>query len=77
MDIMAKPVKDACVDMLKRGQRQRRYTLKKKYFDGVPANQVRTTSPVSCMNDLPQSTRYKTYVLTCHNFLVSTVYVTP
>jgi hypothetical protein len=51
MDIKAKPVKDACVDMLKRGQRQRRYTLKKKYFDGVLANQVRTTSPVSCMSD--------------------------
>jgi len=51
MDIKAKPVKDACVDMLKRGQRQRMHTLKKKYFDGVSANQVRTTSPVSCMSD--------------------------
>ena len=28
-----------------------RYRLKKKYFDGVAANQVRTTSPCSSMND--------------------------
>jgi hypothetical protein len=28
-----------------------RYRLKKKYFDGVPANQVRTTSPLKHMSD--------------------------
>jgi hypothetical protein len=28
-----------------------RYKLKKKYFNGVPANQVRTTSPISFMID--------------------------
>ncbi|XP_020398969.1 uncharacterized protein [Zea mays] len=28
-----------------------RYNLKKKYFNEVPANLVRTTSPVSCMTD--------------------------
>jgi len=28
-----------------------RYRLKKKYFDGVPANQVRTTSPLKSMTD--------------------------
>ena len=37
--------------MLKGGTRQMRYRLKKKYFDGVAANQVRTTSPCSSMND--------------------------
>ena len=47
MDVESNAVKDACVDMLKGGQRQMRYRLKKKYFTGVPANQVRTTSPVS------------------------------
>ncbi|KAL6846091.1 hypothetical protein ACP4OV_023539 [Aristida adscensionis] len=28
-----------------------RYRLKKKYFNGVPANQVRTTTPMRCMTD--------------------------
>ena len=51
MDVDSKAVKDACVDMLKGGQRQMRYRLKKKYFDGVPANRVRTTSPMKCMSD--------------------------
>ena len=51
MDVDSKAVKDACVDMLKGQQRQMRYRLKKKYFTGVPANQVRTTSPVSSIND--------------------------
>jgi len=43
-------VRAACVDMLKGGQRQMRHRLK-KYFDGVLANLVRTTSPVTCMTD--------------------------
>ena len=51
MDTDSNAVKDACVDMMKGGQRQMRYRLKKKYFDGVPANQVRTTSPLKCMTD--------------------------
>ncbi|KAG2572104.1 hypothetical protein PVAP13_7KG136855 [Panicum virgatum] len=51
MDTNSKPVKDACVDMLKGGQRQMRHRLKKQYFDDVPANQVRTTSPVNSMTD--------------------------
>jgi hypothetical protein len=50
MDVDSNSVKDACVGMLKGGQCQMRYRLK-KYFTGVPANQVRTTSPVSCMTD--------------------------
>ena len=51
MDTKSEAVQAACVDMLKGGQRQMRYRLKKKYFDGVPANLVRTTSPVTCMTD--------------------------
>jgi len=51
MDTNSVAVRAACVDMLKGGQRQMRYRLKKKYFDGVPANLVRTTSPVTCMTD--------------------------
>jgi len=27
------------------------YRLKNKYFNGVPANEIRTTSPVACMTD--------------------------
>ena len=30
---------------------QARYRLKKKYFIGVPADQIHMTSPVSSMND--------------------------
>ncbi|TVT97102.1 hypothetical protein EJB05_57665, partial [Eragrostis curvula] len=33
MDTTSKPVISACADMLKSGQRQMRYKLKKKYFD--------------------------------------------
>jgi len=44
-------VTSACADMLKGGTRQMRYRLKKQYFDGVLANQVRTTSPCSSMTD--------------------------
>jgi hypothetical protein len=51
MDTKSKVVREACVDMLKGGQRQMRHRLKKKYFDGVPANLVRTTSPVTCMTN--------------------------
>ncbi|TVU39792.1 hypothetical protein EJB05_13232, partial [Eragrostis curvula] len=51
LDTTNKTVKDACVDMLKSGTRQLRYRLKKKYFDGVPANEVTTTSPVLSMTN--------------------------
>jgi hypothetical protein len=50
MDSDSKVVEDACLDMLKSGQRQMRYRLKEKYFNGIPANQVRTTSPISSMS---------------------------
>ncbi|WVZ90597.1 hypothetical protein U9M48_036882, partial [Paspalum notatum var. saurae] len=52
MDTKDAVVEDACIDLLKGGQRQMRYKLKKKYFNGVPANQVRTTSPVAHMTDV-------------------------
>jgi hypothetical protein len=32
--------------------KNQRYRLKKRYFNGVPANQIRTTSPVRYMTDL-------------------------
>jgi len=51
MDVNSKAVHEACTDLLKCGQRQMRYRLKKQYFDGVPANQVRTTSPIKHMTD--------------------------
>ncbi|RLM75259.1 hypothetical protein C2845_PM15G10890 [Panicum miliaceum] len=48
----ADPVKDAFSDLLKKGQRQMRYKLKKQYFNGIPANKVRTTSPLTTMTDM-------------------------
>jgi hypothetical protein len=44
-------VDEACTDMLRSAVKQQRHRLKKKYFDGVPANEIRTTSPVSTMSD--------------------------
>ncbi len=51
MDTNSNANKAACADLLKGGQRQMRYQLKKKYFNGIPTNQVRTTSPVNHMTD--------------------------
>ena len=45
-------VKDAFSDLLKKGPQQMRYKLKKQYFNGIPANVVRTTSPLSTMTDM-------------------------
>lgn len=45
------PTRDACADVLQKGIRQTRYNLKKAYFNGVPANEIRTTSPISSMTD--------------------------
>uniref|UniRef100_A0A0A9G9Q7 Uncharacterized protein n=1 Tax=Arundo donax TaxID=35708 RepID=A0A0A9G9Q7_ARUDO len=47
----SKSVTDACADLLKSRQQQMRYRLKKTHFDGIPANQVRATSPLSSMTD--------------------------
>jgi len=46
-----KPTEEACTDMLRSGVRQMRYRLKNKYFNGKPANEIPTTSPVACMSD--------------------------
>jgi hypothetical protein len=51
MDTDNKAVKDACIDLLKGGQRQRRYNLKLKYFNGLSQDQVPRTSPVAYMSD--------------------------
>jgi len=51
MDVNSKAVHEACTDLLKCGQRQMRYRLKKQYFNEIPANQVRTTSPIKQMTD--------------------------
>ncbi|TVU25728.1 hypothetical protein EJB05_28233, partial [Eragrostis curvula] len=51
VDINNKAVKEACTDLLKGGQRQMRYRLKKEYFDKYPANHVPTTAPVANMLD--------------------------
>ncbi|TVU39738.1 hypothetical protein EJB05_13177, partial [Eragrostis curvula] len=51
VDIKEKAVIEACNDLLKGGQRQLRYRLKKEYFDKYPANQVPTKAPVPNMLD--------------------------
>jgi len=51
VDEKDKPTVEACSDILQKAVRQRRYLLKKKYFTDIPANQVRTTSPVSSLTD--------------------------
>lgn len=43
--------KEACTDMLRSAVKNQRYRLKQKYFNGVPANEISTTSPVSYMTD--------------------------
>nr|TKW27241.1 hypothetical protein SEVIR_3G244900v2 [Setaria viridis] len=47
----AKFASEACTYMLKSQQRQGRYRLKKKYFNGLVANEVPTKTPVTTMND--------------------------
>jgi hypothetical protein len=37
--------------MLQSVVKQQRHRLKKRYFDGVPANEIRTTSPVPSISD--------------------------
>ncbi|TVU41387.1 hypothetical protein EJB05_14899, partial [Eragrostis curvula] len=51
IDTTSKPVILACADMMKCGQRQMRYKLKKKFFNNIPANDVVVKSPVPSMND--------------------------
>ena len=51
IDTKNKDVKYACADLMRCNQRQMRYKLKKAYFNGVAADKVRTTSPLSTMTD--------------------------
>lgn len=46
-----KATKEACTDMLRSAVKNQRYRLKQKYFNGVPTNEIRTTSLVSYMTD--------------------------
>ncbi|WVZ61414.1 hypothetical protein U9M48_011293 [Paspalum notatum var. saurae] len=50
-DITKAPYQRACVTMMKKGIRQQRYKLKKKYFDPFPLHLVPTTSPIPHMTD--------------------------
>jgi len=51
VDEKDKPTVEACGNVLQSAVCQSRYLLKKKYFNGIPADQVRTTSPVSSITD--------------------------
>ena len=51
VDDRHQPVREAVTDMLRSVQRQERYRLKAIYFNGVPANQISTTSPVPKLTD--------------------------
>jgi len=50
VDEKDKPRVEACSDILQKVVHQRKYLLK-KYVTDIPANQVRTTSPVSSLTD--------------------------
>jgi hypothetical protein len=45
------PTGEAMTDLMRVAMNQR-YRLKKRYFNGVPANQIRTTSSVRYMTDV-------------------------
>jgi hypothetical protein len=45
------PTKAAMTDLMRSVIKNQRYQLKKTYFNGVPANEIRTTSPVLYMSD--------------------------
>jgi hypothetical protein len=46
-----KPTEEAVTDMMRSAVKNQRYRLKQKYFNGIPANEVTTTSPVPYMTD--------------------------
>jgi len=39
-------------DVMRTAIKNQRYRLKKQYFNGVPANEIATSSPVSYMTDV-------------------------
>jgi hypothetical protein len=45
------PTKEACQNVMQSAVWQECYRLKRKYFNGILANQICMTSPVSSMND--------------------------
>ena len=45
------PTQEACWNVLQCGVWQACYRLKQTYFNGVPADQIPTTSHVPCMSD--------------------------
>ena len=45
MDVSDNTTKKVCSALLKDGVRQQRYKLKRKYFDGVPENEVLSRKP--------------------------------
>ncbi len=45
MDTNSPPLKKSVVDILKKVTRNMRHKLKSKYFDGIPANEVRKDAP--------------------------------
>jgi hypothetical protein len=47
-----KPTQEACTDLMHTIVKNQRYRLKAKYFNGVAANEVPTTSLVDYMTDL-------------------------
>jgi hypothetical protein len=46
------PTREAMTDLMRVAIKNERYRLKKRYFNGVPANQIRTTSPVRYVTDV-------------------------
>ena len=45
------PTQEACWNVLQCGVRQGHYRLKQTYLNGVPSNQIRTSSPIPCMSN--------------------------
>ena len=45
IDVDDPTTRDVCSDLLKSGVRQQRYRLKRKYFNGVPENEVLSNKP--------------------------------
>ncbi|KAK1669141.1 hypothetical protein QYE76_057300 [Lolium multiflorum] len=51
MDTESEDIQKACYDVLRKVSKNRRYILKRDYFDKVPANEVSIKSPVKDVSD--------------------------
>ncbi|KAK1680279.1 hypothetical protein QYE76_041127 [Lolium multiflorum] len=51
MDTESEDIQKACADILRKVSKNRRYILKRDYFDKVPANEVSIKSPVKDVSD--------------------------